>query len=219
VTLARLGWRSIVLVNVTLLAASSLLQGQLIARMPSVRTSGTPVPIDVIGTVLLGVTLVLPIAAVRATGPTAYALMIGGIVFFFALTARERRAPSPIIDFKLIRQRAFVTGAGVLALQSLAMYSLLVFVPVVYGRGGQWTDYLVGLALTAMTAAMAIGAPIGGRLASLAGLRWVVLGGGLLGAAGVVAPSYCVSETEFFASEWMARCRRAFEKFFARLAE
>jgi MFS family permease len=84
----------------------------------------------------------------------------------------------------LLRNRAFMMGAGVISTQNLAMYSLLIQVPYLFG-GGEGADAGLGLAIIAMTFTMAAMSPIGGWLAEWVGVKLIVAAGGLIGAVGV----------------------------------
>jgi MFS family permease len=86
----------------------------------------------------------------------------------------------------LVRNRAFMTGAGVISTQNLAMYSLLIQVPFLFG-GGAGADAGLGLAIIAMTFTMAAMSPLGGWLAEYVGVKVIVAAGGLIGALGVMA--------------------------------
>jgi MFS family permease len=86
----------------------------------------------------------------------------------------------------LLRNRAFMTGAGVISTQNLAMYSLLIQVPYLFGRG-EGADAGLGLAIIAMTFTMAAMSPLGGWLAEWVGVKLIVAAGGLIGAVGVTA--------------------------------
>ena len=86
---------------------------------------------------------------------------------------------------RIFQTRAFVAGGAVIALQNFAMYALLVQVPFLFG--GEHRGSSLGVAVMAMTAAMAITSPIGGRLAERTGAAAMVLIGGAAGAAGVIA--------------------------------
>lgn len=85
----------------------------------------------------------------------------------------------------LFRNRGFVAGAGVISTQNLAMYSLLIQVPFLFG-GGEAVDAGLGLAIIAMTFTMAATSPLGGWLAEWIGVKLVVATGGLIAAFGVV---------------------------------
>ena len=84
----------------------------------------------------------------------------------------------------LFRNRAFVAGAAVISTQNLAMYSLLIQVPFLFGGGG--ADAGLGLAIIAMTFTMAATSPLGGWLAEWVGVKLIVSAGGLIGALGVI---------------------------------
>jgi MFS family permease len=86
----------------------------------------------------------------------------------------------------LLGNRAFMTGAGVISTQNLAMYSLLIQVPYLFG-GGEGADSGLGLAIIAMTFTMAAMSPLGGVLAEWVGVKLIVAAGGLIGAVGVTA--------------------------------
>jgi MFS family permease len=102
-----------------------------------------------------------------------------------ALIAHERRTASPLLRLPLFSERTFVAGAGVIATQNLAMYSLLLLVPFIFGSASG-ADPQLGLAIIAMTATMAVTSPLGGWLADRFGPRPIATSGGLIGAAGVV---------------------------------
>ena len=88
----------------------------------------------------------------------------------------------------LLRNRPFMAGAGVISTQNLAMYSLLIQVPFLFG-GSEGADAGLGLAIIAMTLTMAATSPLGGWLVEWVGVKLVVATGGLVGALGVTALS------------------------------
>lgn len=94
--------------------------------------------------------------------------------------------PSGAAVHSALRTRGFLAGSGVIAIQNLAMYSLLILVPFMFGsRGG--SESSLGFALLGMTATMAIVSPIGGWLVERFGGRAVVIAGGVIGTVGIVA--------------------------------
>jgi hypothetical protein len=143
-------------------------------------------PFDWTGSVLIAATLVLLTFSTRASASAAWLLAVLGALAGAAVIVHERRAPAPVLNLELFRRRAFVAGAAIIATQNLAMYSLLVQVPFLFG-GRSPSDSRIGLAIIAMTATMAAASPAGGWLAGWIGLRPVVAAGGLLGAFGVAA--------------------------------
>jgi MFS family permease len=89
-----------------------------------------------------------------------------------------------VLNLTFFQSRGFVAGAGIIATQNLAMYSLLIQVPFLFGDGS--TDSRLGLAIIAMTFTMAATSPLGGWLVEWAGVRLVVAAGGVLATLGVV---------------------------------
>lgn len=189
------GWRSLFMINVPMLAASWLMQrigaGPSDSAGPAAAATARALPgttraarFDWIGSVLIGTTLVLLTFATRAAMPLAVWLAAGGILAGAALFWHERRVASPVLRLSLFGERAFVAGAGVIATQNLAMYSLLLLVPFLFGTSGG-ADPQLGLAIIAMTATMAATSPLGGWLADRFGARAMVTIGGVAGAAGV----------------------------------
>ena len=180
------GWRTLFLINVPMIAASYAVQwlgGREI--MPATKRLSATAAFDWLGSLLIGSTLVLLTFATRAAAPLAWWLAGVGFVAGWLLIWHERRVPSPVLRLPLFGERAFVAGSGVIATQNLAMYSLLLFVPFLFGSSSG-ADPQLGLAIIAMTATMAATSPVGGWLADRFGARAVVFAGGLSGMLGVV---------------------------------
>jgi len=179
------GWRTLFLINVPMIVASYAAQwfGGRNAATLTLRPSSTV--FDWLGSLLIGATLVLLTFATRASAPLAWWLAAGGLAAGLFLIWHERRVSSPVLRLSLFNDRTFVAGAGVVATQNLAMYSLLLFVPFLFGSSSGPNPQL-GLAIIAMTATMAATSPVGGWLADRFGARVVVFTGGLAGMVGVV---------------------------------
>ena len=180
--IARANWRVLFLVNVPLVLISWWLQprGFGADASPARRQHR----FDVVGSVLLGVALILVVLATRISAPLAYVSGVAGLVLFGALWVQARSVPAPVVDFTLFREAPFVAGAAVIALQNLAMYALLIQVPFLFA-GSAVAGPRLGAVVMAMTAMMALTSPLGGRLAERIGSRRTVMIGGLAGAAGV----------------------------------
>jgi MFS family permease len=174
------GWRSLFLINLPLLAISWLLQ-------PAVERETTPPPagaFDWPGSVLTGTALVLVTFSARRGGTPAIWMAAAALLLFAVLLWHERRVARPVLQLELFREHGFTAGALIISTQNLAMYSLLIQVPFLFGDGR--TDSRLGLAIIAMTATMAVMSPVGGRLVERVGIRAVVGAGGLVAAAGVM---------------------------------
>jgi len=176
-----LGWRWLFAINLPVIAASWALQPAIVSTQ---RPSGTRAPFDWWGSALTASALVALTMATRAQGLSILAAAAVCVASLVALLLVERRAPAPVLDLALFRQVPFVAAAGVIGLQNLAMYSLLILIPFLFG-GAQGAS--VGVAIMAMTATMALTSPVGGRLAERFGARLLIVVGGLIGMTGVVA--------------------------------
>jgi MFS family permease len=174
------GWRSLFLINLPLLAISWLLQ-------PAVDRESTTAPptgaFDWPGSVLTGTALVLVTFSARSGGTPAIWMAAAAVILFAVLLWHERRVARPVLQLELFREHGFTAGALIISTQNLAMYSLLIQVPFLFGDGS--SDSRLGLAIIAMTATMAVMSPVGGRLVERVGIRAVVGVGGLAAAAGV----------------------------------
>jgi MFS family permease len=177
---ASVGWRSLFLINVPLLVGSWLLQPP--ALVPAER--GTRTGFDWGGSVLIGAALLCVTFATRISAPLSYVVATSGAALLVLLVLHERRVEAPILNLSFFTSRGFVAGAGVIATQNLAMYSLLIQVPFLFG--GAAIDSQLGLAIIAMTFTMAAASPLGGWLGEWVDVRVVVAAGGVLATAGVV---------------------------------
>jgi EmrB/QacA subfamily drug resistance transporter len=179
------GWTSIFLANVPVLLISALLArtaatGTSAARAPA----AAPPRFDVLGSVLLGASLVGIVIGLE-NAHLRWALGAGALGLLpFVLW--ERRAADPIIDFALFKRRTFVGGSVIIALQNLAMYSILFELPQVGGRLFALGPREVGNTLVAMMATMVVVSPFAGRASDRFGARAMALIGCLLAVSGMV---------------------------------
>jgi EmrB/QacA subfamily drug resistance transporter len=181
---ARLGWRTIFLVNIPLLLGSALLARS--GESPVARERPRDaIRFDVVGTIVLAVGLVAMLAGSKMPMPRGAMLLVVGVAMLVGFVSWERRTPQPLMDLALFRERAFVAGAVVIALQNLAMYSLLFQLPAYFAEVRHIGSDRVGRALLAMMASVVIGGPIGARLAERSSARIVVTCGCAASLAGL----------------------------------
>ena len=96
----------------------------------------------------------------------------------------ECRHPDPVLQPRLFRRRAFAAANGGIALGNLAMYTVLLAVPLLFASRTAPSTLQAGIILTAMTGAMIVASPLGGwladrygrRLPTIAGLALLTLG-------------------------------------------
>lgn len=177
------GWTSIFLANVPVLLLSVALAR---IRMPAApaRTQSPAAPFDIVGSVLLGVSLLgLVIGLENARFRWAAAL---GALGFLPFVLWERRTADPVIDFSLFKRRAFVGGSLIIAAQNFAMYSTLFEVPQVAKRLFGSSPSEIGNTLIAMMIMMVLVSPPAGRASERFGSRRVALLGCALALGGMV---------------------------------
>ena len=169
---SRFGWHSIFVVNVPVVLLS-------FALVPPRRaeTKGRAAAFDFAGGALLGMTVLLLVAAIERVN---LFLALGALAALAAFIVRERRATDPVLDVHLFARPAFAAGSAIVALQNLAMYSLLFLIPFFIGRGPAGTGRLLLL----FTAGMVVASPVGGRASDAIGPRIVAMTGGLVATAG-----------------------------------
>ena len=122
----------------------------------------------------------------RGGGMPVWPLFLVAAVAAVAFVAVERRAPDPLVDPGLVRRRNVAPALGVNlllgAVLAVAMVNVPLFVNLVVEPELRRAALLSGLVLTALTASMALGAPLGGWLADRLSYRRPALAGAALAA-------------------------------------
>jgi MFS family permease len=179
----RFGWRAVFAANLPVIAVSLLLvlrSRKLYSRRGDVHPS-----LDWTGSGLLAAGLTLVVVALRMPGLEALGLGGVGAVLLLVFPFWERRVPSPVVDFSLFRQRAFVGGGVIIGLHNLALYPLLFQLPVFFDQVRHLGARTMGQTLLGLTAAMIFGSMVGGRLSEHLGARVQALAGSLIALAGL----------------------------------
>jgi len=182
-----LGWRAIFLVNVPWLAlcvALALFSAPSSAKAAADTAPANTAPFDLVGSALLGASLAAVVVGSQAAPYRV--LMPLGVLGLIGFGFWERRVADPVIDLGLFARRAFSSGVFVIALQNLAMYSLLFELPQVALRLFDAGPESVGGVLSVMMVSMVLTAPIAGRLSERYGARSITLSGCLVGMGGVL---------------------------------
>ena len=169
---ARFGWHSVFFVNVPVVLLSFALEPPRRAEK-----NGRAATFDFIGSALLAVAVLLLVAAVEKA---QLAFALGAVVALAAFIARELRARDPVLDVRLFTRPAFAAGGAIVALQNLAMYSMIYMLPFLLARNPAST----GRMLLLFTAAMVLASPLGGRLSDAIGARAVAATGAVIATSG-----------------------------------
>jgi len=212
------GWRAVFYVNLVLVLPALIIGWR---RLPGDAATAGRRPFDVPGAIMLPIMLTVTVGLLMlaSRGTTSSVLVVGvlavidlspppmtsvlqpvvlvggvlAVIVLMALFLRwELRHPDPVLQPHLFRRRAFAAANGGIALGNLAMYTVLLSVPLLLASRSESSTLQAGLVLTAMSAAMVVVSPLGGRLAdtfgrrlpTTAGLALLTLGAVPLAAAG-----------------------------------
>ncbi len=168
------GWPAIFYVNLILVVPALLLGWRWLP--PRVYSSGNSTRIDMVGAVMLAIVLVAIVGLLMSIGRSpdflvvivcSLVVMVIAIVFVI----RESRHPEPMISLRLFSHRAFASACGSIGLGNLAMYTLLLSVPLLLAGRSESTSLQSGFILTSFSASVIILSPIGGQLADKFGRR------------------------------------------------
>ena len=133
-----------------------------------------------LGMVLVGITRS---SRIGWTSPLVLGLILGGLVVLAVFVAVELRAAEPLVDLRLLSQRAvlltcavsFVVGFGTFAV--FVLVPMLVELPVETGYGLGGSAIATGLYLVPLGIVGTLVAPLTGALERLVGVRGVMLVG------------------------------------------
>jgi EmrB/QacA subfamily drug resistance transporter len=173
-----MGWRAIFYVNLPLVLMVLLLG---FWTIPVGRTRLPRLSFDLTGalllfTVLAGTAWLLSVGyklGVPLALPMGSALLIATAFF----VSRELRHPDPVFQPRFFGSRTFAASNAAMSLSNLAVYAVLLVVPILLlGRVG-WTSSKVGLVLAGMLGSSILFIPLGGRLADRLGRRWPTVAG------------------------------------------
>ncbi|WIX91752.1 MFS transporter [Amycolatopsis sp. DG1A-15b] len=186
-------WGSVFLINTGLVVLACPL---LLVLVPEARAE-QPHRADVAGVALAGAA-VLAISAglIDAAGggrAWAAAWLALAAVLVIAFGVRQRRAEHPLIELSVLRVPRFVWSQLVIVLANLAWTGAMFVVPM-YLETRLGVDPLgVGLRLLPFAGFVAVSSLLSDRVARRVGVRWVVIAGLLVFAAGLALLAFAVS--------------------------
>ena len=125
----------------------------------------------------------------HAWGLTSPALVGSALLTIILLTLflrNERRAEAPLVDLKLFRQGAFVTGNVAGLMSYAALFGLMFLMPFMFVRVYGDSALAAGLRLSIVPVTLGAMAPVGGALYDRFGPRIVTASGMLICVAGLV---------------------------------
>lgn len=107
------------------------------------------------------------------------------VVAFAAFLFWEKRAKEPIMDLSLFKSPAFTAGNLSGAILMFGMMGMFFMLPIYMQLNLGYDAIKTGFALTPLSAAVLVSAPLSGRLSDKVGSRWLVFAGMLVAAAAV----------------------------------
>ena len=138
-----------------------------------------------LSTILVGLAMLLSRGGLSLSGPELALTVAVLVVLLILFLRRELRHPEPALQPRFFSRPAFAIATGAVGLSNLAMYSVLLALPILWARAGRPAAE-IGALLGVMAAAMFVAAPVGGRLADRFGRRWPTVGGLAVLTLGVV---------------------------------
>lgn len=181
-------WQWIFLLNVPIAIVTMLLIYVIAGGVETPRARGR---IDLPGMLLVSVALVAFVGGLTLSGARGWGdpLVIGGIVVGLVLLGLfvfvERRLRDPIIDPHLFADRSFSAANAVSLLTGYTLATAIIGGPVFVDRVLSAGPDQAAVALTALTAAIAVGAVVGGGISAFIGERITTVVGVLASALGL----------------------------------
>jgi EmrB/QacA subfamily drug resistance transporter len=173
------GWPSVFLSYVPL----CLLGALLVWRLVPDDSKSTRRPFDFIGAATLMFAALILMFNLRQgsylgwTSPTSLALWALALLLIAVFLLAEKKAPEPFVDLGLFSNRPFSAAATVSFVQLFCQFGLLFLIPLFLVEIRDYSASSTGLLLTSLPLAMAIVAPLAGRLADRYGCRLLCLAG------------------------------------------
>lgn len=185
------GWRSLFVLAVPMGIIAAAFVG-LLLRPAAADADGDPraprtaAPIDVPGLVLLGLTIVAFLMALRSDGGpigTAAALAILPLAAIFVVV--ELRRARPAVDPRLFLNRPFAAAVLGVFGSTVILHGSFILVPLAVEELLRESATTSGIALLGIAGVAALVAPFGGRASDRRGRRLLVVTGAAISAAGL----------------------------------
>lgn len=183
-------WRAIFLINVPVVLLALFFAWR---SLPRDAKQGAWHGFDYVGAALLPLSLVSTavffLLLARGANPIAYVPTgLAAVAVSVLMLRLELRHPSPVFQPRFYKIRGFAAPSFAVGSSNLAMYSLLLVIPLLLTARGGYNEFEIGMILTSLSVGMAMLTPIGGRLADRFGRRNPVLLGLTITAAATFIP-------------------------------
>ena len=191
-----LGWRWIFWLDIP----QSFILIALLALLPD--RANPEAKMDYVGALVMGGALIFLTAGLSqrslfsATSVTPYLLVAAGALLVGLLVRLERRTTQPLLAPFLYRSRAFLSSNGTQVLVGVALIIALVSVPLMAGTVMEKSALESVLQLLRLTAAIPVGAVVGGYVLRWVGVRSVCITGLALMGTGLLFMSTWETQVE-----------------------
>ena len=182
VLVSSFGWRGLFVLAVPVAAVALATVGWLAVPRRIDRRAVPPRTIDIPGLVLLALTLIAALYAIRSPfdGGLGTVAALAVVPLAVAFVAVELRRDDPAVDPRLLTSRSFAAAlAGVFGI-TVVLHATFIVVPLLVERLHGGSPIEGGLALLSVSALWGLVAPIGGRLSDRIGRRRPAVVGGLV---------------------------------------
>jgi EmrB/QacA subfamily drug resistance transporter len=125
--------------------------------------------------------------------PEVIALLCVSAAAGTAFLSREHRAAHPLLDLRYLRVPRFVTANVVAFCAYFATFAVFFFTALYLAEVAGYSGYQIAMAFLPMTAVMTAASLLAGRWTQAAGLRWSVLIGRVIFAAGLLLTAVTIS--------------------------
>ena len=184
-----LGWHWAFWINVPFGLAGAIL-GWFV--LPQTRHAGPSGRFDWAGALLIAPALTAVITLLNegqdwgVSSPWFIGCAVAAVVFLSLFVWAEQRAATPLVDFRLFKQAAFLVGNLANFLSYAMLFGVFFLIPFLLVRVYQDSALAAGLRLSIVPVMLGFLAPIGGILYDRFGARVVTAGGMLFCVAGLV---------------------------------
>jgi DHA2 family methylenomycin A resistance protein-like MFS transporter len=202
---AGLGWRSVFLLNVPLAAVLTAAGARLLPRLPR---SGHRGRFDWPGVLLTiaGVGL-LALGVIEGqdrgwTSGVVLAALTAGVAALAGFALAELRRPDPLVQLRLFRSLPFTVVNLASMVVFFAFVGSIIYFSAFFQQVQGRSPIEAGLDVAAVGIAWAITAPLSGRLTGVAGARWPLLAGLVVGGAAMLGLLRLTAATPASAIWW-----------------
>ena len=151
--------------------------------------------VDAVGTLLGASALAALVFAIingetaGFTAPRVLALLGAGVVAAAAFVVWERRTAYPLLDVRLLRVARFTTPNVIAGCCYFATFAIFFFTALYLAEVAGYSGFRIAAVFLPMTVVMIAASLLAGRWTTAVGVRWSLVAGCLLFAAGLAATS------------------------------